>query len=212
MFNEPEIIYHITFLRHGESIGNAKGYHQGQAEFPLTEKGRAQASALATRWKKEGAQFDYLIASPQPRAKETAETIAKALCLTIEFDPIWKERDNGNLAGLHHEEVKKKYPQSKFIHLFERIGETGESQWELFLRGGKAIQSILHRPAARYLIVSHGGLLNMALKAALGIAPQANFQGTRFRFGNTGFATLTYIPENNYWAVFGINDQQHLKD
>ena len=39
--------YHVTFLRHGESVGNQENRFQGQADFPLTDKGRAQARALA---------------------------------------------------------------------------------------------------------------------------------------------------------------------
>ena len=43
-------IYHVTFLRHGESVGNAEDRFQGHADFPLTEKGRTQARSLADRW------------------------------------------------------------------------------------------------------------------------------------------------------------------
>jgi broad specificity phosphatase PhoE len=209
MPDEENNNYHITFLRHGESVGNAGRYHQGQSEFPLTETGRAQAEALAARWKHEKKTFDFMIASPQSRARETAEIIAPTLDLEIEYDSVWMERDNGLLAGLHESEAKEKYPQPAFIHLYEPIGETGESHWELYLRGGLAIQSILHRSPGSYLIVSHGAILNMALRAALGIAPQANFQGARFRFSNTGFATLIYQPEQHSWIVLGINDHNH---
>ena len=68
------LIYHITFLRHGESVGNAEDRFQGQADFPLTEKGRLQAQALARRWQDEGVSFDHCIASPLVRARQTAET------------------------------------------------------------------------------------------------------------------------------------------
>jgi broad specificity phosphatase PhoE len=47
--------YHITFLRHGESVGNVEDRFQGQADFSLTDKGRLQAQALADRWQAEGA-------------------------------------------------------------------------------------------------------------------------------------------------------------
>ena len=87
--------FHITLLRHGESVGNAESRWQGQADFPLTEKGRAQACALAERWKKEDAKFDHVIASPLTRTKETAEIIASVLNLNVEFEPLWLERDNG---------------------------------------------------------------------------------------------------------------------
>jgi len=208
--NSP--IYHITFLRHGESTGNAGGYHQGQAAFPLTDKGIAQANALANRWLSENKLFDYVVASPQSRAKHTAEIITDALGLLIEFDPIWMERDNGKLAGLHHTVASEKYPQPDFIHLYEHIGETGESLWELFLRGGRAVQSILDREPARYLIVSHGAILNMVLRSIFGIMPQPNYHGTWFRFQNTAFATLTYDPQRSNWRVHGINDRFHWKD
>ncbi|HTX92520.1 MAG TPA: phosphoglycerate mutase family protein, partial [Anaerolineales bacterium] len=55
--------YQLTFLRHGESVGNAEERFQGHADFPLTDKGRAQARALADRWKLENVSFDRCLAS-----------------------------------------------------------------------------------------------------------------------------------------------------
>lgn len=46
--------FQITLLRHGESVGNAELRWQGQSDFPLNDTGRAQARALAERWKAEG--------------------------------------------------------------------------------------------------------------------------------------------------------------
>ena len=209
MSDQEKNLYHITLLRHAESVGNARGYHQGQAEFPLTDKGRQQASALADYWKNRQMLFDQIIASPQSRTQETAEIIATALGMEIEYDPIWKERDNGVYAGLNFEEAQELYPYPKFQPLYTRIGQKGESEWELYLRGGQAIQSILHRPAARYLIVSHGAILNMCLRSLLGIPAQANFQGARFRFRNTSFVSLTYQPATHRWTLFGINQRPH---
>jgi len=205
-------MYHITFLRHGESVGNAEGYHQGQSDFPLTDKGRQQAHSLAKRWQEEGKHFDAAISSPLARAKENAEIITASLGLPLEFDPLWMERDNGQLAGLRPEDASIKYPRPPFMHPYLAVGQTGESQWELYLRGGHAVQSLLDRPPAAYLILSHGGILNMVLYAILGIAPHANFQGPRFRFSNTGFATLTYDPAEHKWAVLGINDRLHWSE
>jgi 2,3-bisphosphoglycerate-dependent phosphoglycerate mutase len=201
--------YDITLLRHAESVGNAKGYHQGQAEFPLTERGKLQAHRLADYWKSQGNDFDTCIASPQSRTCQTAEILAKALGLEIEYDPVWMERDNGYYAGLQHEEASKRFPYPDFQPLYKRIGQVGESEWELYLRGGRAIQSILHRQPGAYLIVSHGAILNMTMRALLGISPQANFQGARFRFRNTSFVTLSYRPEIHQWMVRGVNQRPH---
>ena len=212
MISANKLEFHITLLRHGESKGNAEGYHQGQSEFPLTEKGRSQARSLADYWQKKRVQFSQIISSPQMRARETAEIIAKRLCCEIKFESIWMERDNGLYAGMKHEEAMIRYPHPEYIPIYERIGRTGESQWELYLRGGKAIQQILYKPIGNYLVVSHGGILNMTLKAILGIMPEANFQGPHFRFRNTAFASLVYKAYPQTWEVHAINAMPHWKE
>ncbi len=88
---------------------------------------------------------------------------------------VWKEIESNNLHN----------PQAR---LFDPIGEIGESNWDLYLRAGAALQSIYHQPPGKYLVVSHVGILNMVLHAALGIAPQPGFRGVRFRFQNTAYA------------------------
>ena len=108
-----KLIYHFTLLRHGESIGNAQSRWQGQSDYPLTERGRAQARALAERWQAENVKFDLVIASPLVRARETAEIISQALNAQLEIDPIWMERDIGEMEGLTAEEVRQR-PQPPF--------------------------------------------------------------------------------------------------
>ena len=202
-------VFCITLLRHGESQGNFEGRHQGQADFPLTELGRQQTNALLDRWKGENKTFDLIISSPLVRARETAEIIATQLKFPLELDPLWMERDNGLMAGLSPEEVQETLPQPDFIHPYQAIGQTGESQWELYLRAGKAVQSLINRSHGSYLIVSHGGLLNMFFYAILGIVPQPNFHGPRFRFNNTAYATVHYNPSSHRWYILGVNDHLH---
>lgn len=207
----PLVLYHFTLLRHGESQGNFEGRHQGQADFPLTERGRDQANALLARWKLEQKEFDLVISSPLWRARQTAEILAEGLGVPLEFDQLWMERNNGLLAGLSPEEVRQTLPQPTFIHPYQAVGQTGESQWQLYLRAGTAVQSLFSHPPGKYLIVSHGGLLNMFFYAVLGITPQPNFHGPRFRFNNAAFATLTYNPASHHWYILGVNDHQHVK-
>jgi 2,3-bisphosphoglycerate-dependent phosphoglycerate mutase len=213
MTNQPHtpIIYHITLLRHGESLGNFEGRHQGQADFPLTDRGREQSRALLERWKAEAKEFDLAISSPLARARETAEIIAGGLGVPLEFDPLWMERDNGLMAGLSPEEVRQTLPQPNFIHPYQPVGKTGESQWQLYLRAGNGVQSLFSHPQGKYLVVSHGGLLNMFFYAILGITPQPNFHGPRFRFNNSAFATVSYNPGSHRWYIVGVNDHLHVK-
>jgi len=203
-------IFDIIFLRHGESVGNAERRWQGQADYPLTDKGREQAQALADRWLVENRNFDCIFSSPLKRAKETADIIGETLNLQVETDPIWLERNIGQVEGLTAEEVKRRYPNRDFITPFSAIlGNEGEGDWELYLRGGQALQGLLKRRPGKYLVVSHGGLLNQVMHAVVGVVPQANFSGPRFRFKNTGFAHLTYHPHSHQWQVNTVNDRSH---
>lgn len=204
--------YLITLLRHGESVGNAENRFQGHADFPLTERGRAQAQALARRWREEGVSFDQCIASPLLRARETAEIICQTLGVSLEFSVEWKELDNGLLAGMTDEEAENLISRPKFMTPYTRWGITGESRWEVYLRAGRAVQNLLDRPAGRYLVVAHGGILNMALYAMLGIPPQADSTGARFMFYNTTFAVLSYEPERHNWRLLHFDDRDHWKE
>ncbi|MGB8215544.1 MAG: histidine phosphatase family protein [Anaerolineales bacterium] len=205
-------LFHITFLRHGESVGNAEDRFQGQADFPLTEKGRAQARALANRWQTEGVTFDKCIASPLLRACQTAEIIAGMLAIPLELDPDWMEINNGLIAGLTTEQAVQVAPRPGFMTPYTHFGKTGESRWEVYLRAGRAIQHILDGHTGRYLVAAHAGVLNMALYAILGIPVQADDFGPRFSFHNTTFATFTYEPDRHIWRMLNLDDRRHWKE
>jgi 2,3-bisphosphoglycerate-dependent phosphoglycerate mutase len=205
-------LYTITFLRHGESVGNQENRFQGHADFPLTERGRAQARALAKRWQAEGVTFDRAFTSPLLRARETAETVCTALNVLLEPDPDWMEINNGLIAGLNNAEAAQVAPEPKFMTPYTRFGKTGESRWEVYLRAGRNIQKLVDTPAGRTLVVAHGGILNMTMYAILGIPIQADFTGPRFMFHNTTFATFTYEPAHHNWRMLHFDDRPHLKD
>ena len=199
-----ELSYSFTFLRHGESVGNAEERFQGQADYPLTDVGRSQAHALAERWFRERVGFDLAMTSPLVRAKETARIIATALNIPLEVDPIWLERNNGELSGLTRSEVEARFPKPEFSTPYDSFGESGEGDWELYLRAGRAVHELIKRPAGKYLIVTHGGLLNKVMYAILGIPVQANSNGPSFRFENTGFVTFHYVPSRHQWRMIRL--------
>ena len=200
--------YDFVFLRHGESVGNAEERFQGQSDFPLTEKGRRQALALAERWLRERMKFDLVLTSPLSRAKETAELIGSKLDVPVEADPIWLERNAGEVSGLTRDEALKLYPEPEFTTHYDAFGENGEGDWELYLRAGKALHGLIKRPAGKYLIVTHGGLLNKVMYVILGIPVQANNNGPRFRFNNTGFAEFNYRPVRHQWRMLRLESPE----
>ena len=197
--------YDFVFLRHGESVGNAEERFQGQSEYPLTEAGRAQATALGARWFREKMRFDSVITTPLARAYETAQIIAGVLQVPVTIDPIWMERNAGEIAGLTRREASERFPEPDFRTPYDPFGQSGEGDWELFLRAGTAVHQLLKRPPGKYLIVSHGGLLNKTMYAVLGIPVQSNSNGPSFRFENTGFATFRYIPSRHQWRMLRLD-------
>jgi 2,3-bisphosphoglycerate-dependent phosphoglycerate mutase len=201
-------IFEFTFLRHAESVGNAEDRLQGRSEYPLTGAGRAQARTLAERWSREKMKFDLALTSPLGRAKETAKIITEMLEVPLEVDPIWMERDIGEMSGLTREEVDERFPQPIFRTPYDAFGENGEGDWELFLRAGTGLHELLKRPPARYLIVTHGGLLNKVMYAILGIPVQANSNGPSFRFSNTGFVIFHYNPARHQWLMLRLESPE----
>jgi broad specificity phosphatase PhoE len=210
MSSPDKPIYTFVFVRHGESVGNVESRWQGQSDYVLTERGRAQARALAQRWKSEGVKFDLIISSPLVRARETAEILGSALNAPVELDPILMERHIGEMEGLTAEEVRKK-PHPPYVTPYDPIGGEGEGDWALFLRAGQALHALVRRAPGSYLIVSHGGLLNQLMNAIIGIAPHVDPSGVRFRFENTAFARVMYYPHQHRWAIDAVNDRAHLK-
>lgn len=210
MSSPEKPIYTFVFVRHGESVGNVESRWQGQSDYVLTERGRAQARALAQRWKAEGVKFNLIISSPLVRARDTAEILASALDAKVELDPILMERHIGEMEGLTAEEVRKK-PHPPFVTPYDPVGGEGEGDWALFLRAGQALHALVRRSPGSYLIVSHGGLLNQLMNAIIGIAPHVDPSGVRFRFENTAFARVMYYPHQHRWAIDAVNDRAHLK-
>ena len=205
-------VFRFVFLRHAESVGNVESRWQGQSDYPLTEMGRAQARALAERWKKEEVKFDLVITSTLVRARETAEIATSYLNeVRIELNPILMERHIGEMEGLTMDEVLK-MPQPPYVTPYDAIGGEGEGDWALFLRAGQALQEFLRKPPGRYLVVSHGGFLNQLMHAVVGVAPHVDPSGVRFRFENTSFARVMYYPHQHRWLIDTVNDRAHLKN
>lgn len=64
----------LFLVRHGESVWNAEGRLQGQADPPLSDLGNRQAAALAEAFRARA--IDVIYCSPLARARVTADTIS----------------------------------------------------------------------------------------------------------------------------------------
>ena len=168
-------ILEIALVRHGQSTANASGVWQGQLDFPLSDKGRAQAR-LAGKAFAAGAP-DAIYASPLSRAHETARFIASESGFEGEVVtlPGLMERRGGLLEGTTVEERAERYPRlmEKFASLEE------ESRWalvdaetdeEVLARFTEAMERIVERNQGgdRIVVVSHGGSMRAFLQKLFG--------------------------------------------
>src|SRR5215467_3096506 len=98
----------ILLTRHGETIFNVEGRWQGQADSPLTERGRAQAAELARALADE--QIAAVYSSDLGRAADTAEEIAALHQLEVRTEPRLREIDVGAWTGKHRDQINTEFP------------------------------------------------------------------------------------------------------
>ena len=206
-----DIIIHITLMRHGRSRADDEMVHEGRYDSPLTDRGRAQVTATAERWKCSPVTFDLIISSTLVRASESAHIVSEALGVPIEYDADWMERDNGPLAGLPFEVARAKFPRPDFAGPFEPYIPSmrqGESGWDLYTRAARALQRVVSRGPGSYLVVAHGGIINAAICCMLGVPPSTTTSGIRFAMGDACFIRAAYDAEKHLWMILEMTAQQ----
>ncbi len=152
----------LLLVRHGQSVWNAEGRWQGQADPPLSTLGETQAAEAATRLK--GVGFTAAFASDLVRARRTAEIIADSLGLgPVRVDPGLREINVGEWTGLTRDEIIVGWPGMLPDWSDGRIASPpgGETRAHLADRARKALARVAAgaAPGDRLLVVSHGALI-----------------------------------------------------
>ncbi len=154
----------LLIVRHGESTWNADGRWQGQADPPLSNLGRAQATQAARRV----GQVEAIWTSPLDRAASTAEIIAAEIgigpVLTTE---LVRERSVGEWSGLTRAEIELRYPG--FLEARKSPPEF-ESDESVLARAIPALLAIARATPGEVLVISHGGVIR-TLERSLGVEP-----------------------------------------
>lgn len=104
--------------------------------------------------------------SDLPRAAQTAAYCADALALPLYLDPAWRETNNGDLAGMHNDTAKQRYPGLYFAALdMAQAYPNGESPRQYFERIRAIFTQLCRQIEASILpsqvaVVTHGGVIN----------------------------------------------------
>jgi len=167
----------ILLIRHGETAWNAVRRLQGHLDVPLNAEGERQAAALGRALLAE--QVDAIYASDLQRALSTAHAIAAPRGMPVKVDAGLRERCFGGFEGLLYAEIGARYPQAyaewkaRALDAVPPQGErTAETLRAFFTRATGAITRILQRGTYRRVVmVTHGGVLECAYRAAQGAVP-----------------------------------------
>jgi len=125
----------LIIVRHAESQWNPLGRYQGLLDPELTERGKAQAEALAYELRKE--EVTRIYSSPLKRTYQTAKILSDKLGVPLYREERVIEIDHGKWSGMLVDEVKEKYPEE-----FEMwIKEPHRIKFE----GGESLEDVLNR-------------------------------------------------------------------
>jgi probable phosphoglycerate mutase len=164
----------VLLARHGESTWNRAGRVQGWAPVSLTDRGHAQADALARRVA-AAYDVDYLYASDLVRARETASAVVRELGLDPTYESAWRERDFGAMQGLTDEELFGGFPEYALgesgVAAADERPPSGETLWETrerVLSGWRSLCDSLSADETA-VVVCHGGPIYLVLGAVKGL-------------------------------------------
>lgn len=175
----------LLVIRHGETEWNRQRRVMGNADVPLSDRGRAQCELAASVIERFAVQ--RIVSSPLLRATETAEILAQALQLPVTFDPDLEEVRFGRWQGLTYEEIRHDPEYHAFMaDPLTHPTPGGETILDVQRRGIAGLEKVA--PGERVLFVSHGDIIRSALCHFLAI-PVTEFR--RVRVDNCGMSAVT---------------------
>ena len=197
----------LILIRHGASTWNDERRIQGQLDPPLSESGRAQAERLAARL--AGCELDGFYSSDLARAHATAQAVGAAIGRDPVLVPAFREIALGEWEGLKGTDIDQRHPE-----LWAKW--QADPRWDL-VPGGEGTDAFESRvaaalaevrerhPSGRVVVVTHGGVIQVALLLALGRSSNGLFP---FTIENTSLTV--FESRRGRTVVSKVNDTCHL--
>jgi probable phosphoglycerate mutase len=196
-------------LRHGETSLSPERRFSGRGDPELSERGRAQAKAAATRLARDIGDVAAVVTSPLLRAAATAQAVADATGAEVVVDDDLAETDFGEWEGRTWREVQTEWPEvlAAWTGDVSVAPPGGESFAAVYDRVRRARDRLLAKyvPGA-VVVVSHVTPIKVLLCEALGAPPQALFRM------HLDVASISRVDwrEDGSGTVRGVNDTHHL--
>ena len=193
----------LLMIRHGETAFNRDRVMQ-PSDTPLSDLGMEQAVRLAQHLSTEG--ITRILASDLPRAAMTAQSLSDEIGISIEFEPLLRERNFGRLRGKRFIDLEEQ-DIDPFAENYEpQDGET----WEVFdqrvIHAWSRIQSALPSDG-NLAVVTHGLVCAAFLRNHLDAQAHVSDSGRLYPFRNASFTRIESSPP---WRVELLNSVEHL--
>ncbi|CAN5748680.1 histidine phosphatase family protein [soil metagenome] len=205
----------LLLTRHGHTDRSEPEQYLGQqVDATLTERGRADAQALAERL--SAVQIDRVIASPLGRAMETARIVAAGRA--VEPDARLAEMDYGSWEGITTAEIESRYPLD-----YARYDEDpatfhvggAENGEQVARRVESLLESLLdwwesEAGERACLLVGHSSVNRVLLAFSLGV-PLRDYR-RRFQVDWASLSVLRWTERNAGPRLLLANDLGHVRD
>lgn len=136
-------------------------------EWKLSEEGLPRAEQLAHRLIRF--QPEVIVSSKEPKAKETAESIAKVLALQFHVADNLHEHDRGNVPYLSREQFRATVEQ--FFDQPDQLVFGQETANQSHDRFSQALQTVMSsHPDKTVVLVAHGTVISLFVSRLLGVS------------------------------------------
>jgi probable phosphoglycerate mutase len=207
----------LYMIRHGQSYVNLKDWDKGNRDEGLTEKGQAQAAALAKWMPQEVPELDAIYCSTMQRARQTAEPLAAAFGMPLYFDDRLREVGNNRLD--HTAWPSEDLPEYSDFWGSERPfssitpeREMGESLMHFRIRVGAFIEEMIDLYRGKTIVaVCHGGVIEITFDHVFNVGPWRRCEVWTNNTAVTHFELVNH-PLRETWRLHFHSRTEHLID
>lgn len=197
----------MLLVRHGETPLSVERRFSGTGDPDLTERGQAQAQAVAERL--TGWDIAAVVTSPRARAQQTAMAIAKVVGVDPVIDDGVAETDFGEWEGHTFAEIRERWPADMNAWLADPdvAPPGGESFTATFARVEAARARIAAEHAgATVVVVSHVTPIKAMVREALDAPAHVLY---RVHLDPASLSTVDWYADG-IGVVRLLNDTSHL--
>lgn len=191
------------FIRHGETVLNAKHVRQGE-EGELSEEGREQAKKVGQHFKRF--PITVVVSSTYERAKETAQIIAGEIKVPVIYSELLVERRNpSEIIGKKRDlpEIRKIVDQIENAYHEDDYRYSDEENFvDLKKRARKALALLALQGEDRTVVITHHVFLKMLLAYMLHHERLHAGDFVKVSYFNFSDNATISIAEYNPWRRF----------